>query len=326
MADEVKFTPESLSQTFQTYRQQLIMMPFMVLSDIINVMTVRPGIRYKETVGELVGDWQMAPYKQNRHDDSDISIKGRELETFFGNAVKGFDPNSVVQSLWGNNVTKGDALKTVPITVQVCGYLMKKLSEHLYDEMFTAVRKADGDTTHDLFNGFDTIRDAEITAGNLVVGKGKNLYDQSGTAASILSKASAEDAFKDFYWNCNEKLRNQNVNLYCNPLNKHLYEESYQLNHGSLPYNQQFNKSTLEGSNDKCTIIPLGCMPEGSMYITPKENLLVGTCAIGDYESFLVEKSLTSHFSLDFVATMFWGCQFESINPERLCCGKFKLS
>lgn len=319
----VTITPDSLNKSFQTYRQQLIVMPFLDLASILQYMTIRPGVRYKETVGELTGDWQMAPYKKTRMDNTDMSIKGRELETFFGNAVKGFDPNSVVQSIWGSNSTKGDALKSVPITLQVCAYLMKKLSEHIGDEMFTAVRNATGDTTHDLFNGFDTIRDTEITGGAISTEE-KNLFDMSATEA--ITKANAEDAFKDYYWSAAEKLRGQNVNLYCNPFQKHLYEESYQLNHGSLPYNQQFEKSVLEGTNGKCNIVPLNCIPLTSMYITTKSNLLVGTCAIGDYESFVIEKSLTSHFDIDFVATMFWGCQFESINKEMLHCAKFKAA
>ena len=42
--------------------------------------------------------------------------------------------------------------------------IAKSLSEHLNDAIWNGVRNASGDTTKDLFNGFDTITQNEITA------------------------------------------------------------------------------------------------------------------------------------------------------------------
>ena len=43
-------------------------------------------------------------------------------------------------------------------------FLLTRLSEYLNDAIWNGVRNASGDTTKDLFNGFDTITQNEITA------------------------------------------------------------------------------------------------------------------------------------------------------------------
>lgn len=90
-------------------------------------MTLRPGIRVSETVGELTGGAELGPYDENRVADGNIKITPRTLEVFFGNVDIKFSPNSVYSTIWGANVTNGDALKNVPITLQVLELLALKL-------------------------------------------------------------------------------------------------------------------------------------------------------------------------------------------------------
>ena len=161
---EVVITPETLNKSFVKYRKELLMMPVYGLQKILPYLSVRQGVRYKETVGQLDGDMQLAPYNPLQLDTKDVTIKGRELETYLGSCVKAFDPNSVVQSIYGSNIVQGDGLKGVPITKAVCAFLMGKLGEHLYDCIFTAKRNSGGSTTAELFDGFKTIADKEKTA------------------------------------------------------------------------------------------------------------------------------------------------------------------
>lgn len=309
---EINITLQSLQTSFRTDRRELATMPLFSMSEILPYVTLITGLRHKLSVSELVGDMQIGNYSKTRRDDNDFTIDSRELEVFFGSAIKGIDPNSIYQSIWGSSLTKGEGLKNVPIVKAVAVYLMGKLGEHLFDSIWTARHVADGSTTDTLFDGFKTIIDAEITAGNMSVQK-KSLFNLSS-----LSVANAEDQFKDFYWSSHEKLRRQNVNLICSPNAAHFYDESYQDNHGALPYNQQYTKRTIEGSNGKCTIVPLANVPDNFLCLTTKENLLIGTNISSEWDSFNVEKSLSSHFLIDFVATMFFGTQLRSINPEMI--------
>lgn len=309
---EVVITPDTLNKSFVKYRKELLMMPVYGLQKILPYVSLRQGVRYKEVVGQLEGDMQLAPYDPKRTDNNDVKITGRELETFLGSCVKGFDPNSVVQSIYGSNIVQGDGLKNVPVTKAVCAFLMGKLGEHLYDSIFTAKRNATGKTTADLFDGFKTIVDKEVTAKTISTAN-KNLVN-----IETVTRENAEDTVNDIYDATHNKLKDQDTLMFMNVDTKLLYERSYQDNHGSLPYNTQFNKSTVEGSGGRCTMVGLSCVPKDFFMVTPRRNLLVGIATSGAGVTFEVQKSLTSHFWLDFVASMFFGVQFETVSPEML--------
>ena len=312
----VAITPESLNKSFVKYRKELLTMPVYALNKVLPYMTCRFGIRYKEVVGELSGDMQLAPYKVRRHDDSDVNIKGRTLETFLGNCVKGFNPNAVVDSIYGSDIVMGEGLKNVPITKQVAAYLMAKLGEHLYQDLFTAQRDENGDTTATLFNGFKTIAESEITGGAIAEANGNlKLMAAAPTEADVI------DFFEEFVDAADEKLTDQKCYLLVPRSYKRMYERAYRSEHGSLNYNNEFKKTYLDGEPN-VEIVGLGNVPAGYMQLSTKENVLIGLNLRGEEERFNVEKALDSHFLLDFVAAMFFGCQFESISKERLLIGK----
>ncbi len=54
--------------------------------------------------------------------------------------------------------------------------------------------------------------------------------------------------------------------------------------------------------------------------LTTQGNMLIGVDQESDLEKILIEKHAA--FVLQFIVTMFFGCQYESINKERLLVGK----
>lgn len=126
---KVTITPEALAKSAASFRREILMMPVFSLGEFLKHVTVRTGIRYSETVGELTGDMQIGPYDQNREDDEDVSIVARTLYTYFGSVVKNFSPNSVYQSIYGSALTKGEGLKTTDITRTVLNYLSSKVGK-----------------------------------------------------------------------------------------------------------------------------------------------------------------------------------------------------
>lgn len=308
--------PEDLAKTAVKYRKTFLMMAVIGLAETRQHMTVRPGIRYKEVVGELTGGIEIGPYSETRVDESDVNVNKRELETFFGSVVRNFSPNAIYQSLWGSSVTKGEGLKDTDITKQVVAYLMKKLSESLNKNIWGAVRKADGDKTSDLFNGFDTIATTEITGGGLSVDN-KNLFEFSET----IDKNNAVDLLKTFYRSADDVLKGEKTKLYIPHNIYDAYVDDYQATVGAAPYNREFEKTVLEGSNGRCQLVPLS-NKAGSPYIqlSTQGNMLIGVDQESDLEKILIEKHAA--FVLQFIVTMFFGCQYESISKERLLVGK----
>ncbi len=312
----VKITPEDLNKSYHTYRKELIQQPVFALADALQYMTLWLGVRYKETLGELHGSMEIGNYDPLALDDEDVNIIGRTLEVYHGNCVKQFDPNSVLQSIYGSAVLKGDGLKNVPITKIVFAYLMKKLGESLYENLWTAKHVDGSRKTSEYFDGFETIIDKEIAANNISVAN-KNMVE-----IPAITKENAEDVFKDFYRQASPKLIKGNTRLFCTYDEYWAYCDAYQLNHGSLPYNNKYDKPILEGSLGKCEITPLHNVSAGKLKLTTKSNLIVGMNLASEYGDFVVEKSLKSHYWLDLVCNMLFGCQIKSLSPEFGCYAK----
>lgn len=315
----INFTPQELSKTFVTYRKELVVQPMLAMSDLLKHCSVRTGIRYKEVVPEMSGSFELGNYKKDKQHDADVMITGRTLETFFGNCIETIDPNAIYQSIWGSDITKGEALKNVPVVVQVCAYIMKKLGERLYFNAFTAKHNgAVFDTTASFFNGFKTIIDNDIDGTN---GDSKKyISEEIGNLVYFdesITKENAEDALKDFYFNkaLKPQLRGQNLKMFISDMTYHYYTEAYQTRHGALPYNQNYDKRTLEGASN-VELVPLANVPEDFILLTPKKNILLLFNQKTEDETFVCEKSLKNHYDVDFIANMFFGTQFESVSPE----------
>ena len=302
-----------LSTSAAKLRKELLRMPLMALKDFLAHVTLRTGIRYSETIGELTGSMELGPYSETRVDENDVAITPRTLYTYLGSVDKKFSPNSIYQSIWGSNITKGDGLKTTDITQQALALLASKVGAALYWAIWGAKRNDSGTKTVDLFDGFDTIAAKEVKDGNVSVEKG-NLFDLDITT---IDKTNAVDICKEIWRKADYHLKNGKCKLFVPSYVLDAYNDDYKITTGAVPYNTQFNQTFVEGSSNKCEIVALP-NKDGSkfMQLTTKSNMLVGTCQMSDEESVSVEKY--SPFTLDFVMTMFFGTQYESINKERI--------
>ena len=302
-----------LSTSAAKLRKELLRMPLMALRDFLAHVTLRTGIRYSETIGELTGSMELGPYSETRVDENDVAITPRTLYTYLGSVDKKFSPNSIYQSIWGSNITKGDGLKTTDITQQALALLAAKVGAALYWAIWGAKRNDSGTKTVDLFDGFDTIASKEVKDGNVSVEKG-NLFDLDITT---IDKTNAVDICKEIWRKADYHLKNGKCKLFVPSYVLDAYNDDYKITTGAVPYNTQFNQTFVEGSSNKCEIVALP-NKDGSkfMQLTTKSNMLVGTCQMSDEESVSIEKY--SPFVLDFVMTMFFGTQYESINKERI--------
>ena len=272
------------------------------------------GVRGKEVVGELSGDIELGPYDEGREDTESVGIEPRELETFLGSVVKKFSPNSVWQTVYGNLISKGDALKNVDITRQVLAFLSAKLGANLNAVLWSAVRNPSGTKSKDLFNGFDTITKTEKDASKISAELG-NMF-----TIEAISKDNAVDVLKAFYRAADPVLRETQTKLFIPQGVYDNYVDDYQATVGHVPYNTSFEKAFLEGSNNRCELVPLANKANSPfIHLTTKSNMLVGFGNGADKEKILVEKHHA--FKLDFIATMFFGAEFETISKERLLVG-----
>jgi len=316
MSNQVVITPVELAASAKKYRKDLLMMPVIGMESSIKHMTLRTGIRGEEVVGELDGTIEVGPYSESRTDTDDVNIKGRTLTTYRGSVIKKFSPNSVADSIYGSAVLSGEGLKSTDITLKVVAFLAKKVSKAFNKSLWGAVRNAGGSTTADLYNGFDTITATEITAGNITVAKA-NRYDFD----AAITDNNAVRLLKKFHQSASDELQGENCKMFISKSIYNSYCTDYQQLNGALPYNKEFKKTYLEGSDDCCELVPLPNKKASPfIHMTTQGNMLIGVDQMSQEETITVEKH--HPLILDFVMVMYFGTQFESISPERLLVGK----
>lgn len=310
---------EQLQNTAKKYRNQLITMPTRGLKKSLSYMTLRPGIRVSETVGELTGGAEFGPYDENRVADGNVKITPRTLEVFLGNVDIKFSPNSVYSTIWGANAMNGDALKNVPITLQVLNLLALKLGKNLDKVLFKAVRNASGTGSIDLFNGFDTIAKTELEAGKLSHDLGNliKVADILGDNKTINDDNAVDFAQGICEFADEELMAEDKVYLYVPQSFVNLYNRAYLKKFGSVPYNKEYNHLTVEGFSN-VEFAALSNKKDAPFFeLTTKNNMLVGVNELNNNDAEKVSVEKYNPWKLDFIATKFFGTQFESINKER---------
>lgn len=316
MEYQINITDADLKKSAVNYRKDLLVMPVIAAEATLQHMTPRPGIAGREVLGQLSGGIELGPYDPNRVDDSGVKIEPRTLETFLGSVVKKFDLNSVAKTVYGSLTTQGEALASTDLAMQVLYYLAMQLGQNLNKHIWDAKRNDAGTTTVDLFDGFDTITAKEITAGGIATGKGN--FMQLSTA---IDESNATDILMSIYESADDNLQGVPTKMFI-PFNVYrAYNKDYLASFGNVVYNQQYKKAFLEGTDNLCELVPL-VSKKGSQFIhlTTKSNMVYGYGDGMDREKIAIEKH--HEFLLSFVATMFFGCQFETISKERLMVAK----
>lgn len=310
---KVVITPDEIKAAAVKYRQELLLIPIIGLRRATQYMTEIPGIRGKEVVGTAGFDAQFAPYKPDRKGNSNLNIAARELETFFGNVVEDFEPNSAAMMVYGQMAaTLGDGQKNTSLARLVLASVAKNLSKNMYDCLWSATRNPSGDKSTDLFNGFDTITQTELTATKLSAELGNYVK-----MTEAITSENAVDVVKSWLSTMAPELREQETFMFCSHDIADKYNEAYKATGAGLPYNKQYNQVYVEGSNSMCTIVPLANKAKSNfVHIAPKSNMLVGFDSMSGLETIQIDRF--APFILTYSATMSFGVNFYTLDKSML--------
>lgn len=316
MAYAINISDAELQKSAVTYRKDLLVMPVIAAEATLQHMTPRPGVAGREVLGQLSGGIELGPYDPQRYDDEGLDIKPRTLETFLGSVIKRFDLNSVAKTVYGSLTTQGEALTALDLARQVLNYLSMQLGRNLNLHIWNAKRNDTGTKTKDLFDGFDTITQKEIAAGTIDTTEGNFMQ-----LSQAIDESNATDILMSIYESADDILQGVPSKMFVPVSVYRAYNKDYLASFGNVVYNTQFKKTYLEGTDNLCELVPL-VSKKGSPYIhlTTKSNMIYGYGDGLDSEKIAIEKH--HEFLLSFVATMFFGCQFEAINKERLMVAK----
>lgn len=309
-------TPELLASG-QKYRRELLAMLVVSIQDILKHMTPRYGIQGKESVGTLVNQAQLRPYRFAKEAKDTSDIETRTLETFLGDVVEEFDPqqlwSTVFQMVIGKDEKQPDAWE---IARRMAMAMAGSVGENLALNIWGAKRNESGNTTADLFDGFETIIDKEKTAGAIATSKG-NLM-----SLGEIDEANVCDTLMGMWDGVNEALRGQRVKMFLPSPLYSLYNRGYRNDFGAAPYNREYKKTFLEGSDDKCELVPAIGTSKTKIVISPKRNMLVGMDQNGNRENVEIRRP-DNPKAVQFFMLAYFGVQYESIDPRRFCVGEY---
>lgn len=311
---------EKLIGSAEKNRKQLLQLPAIGVTEALIHMTGRPGVIHKETTGWMTGDFELRPYNGEKNAGKNIGLDARTLETFLGSCVEEFDPNILRSTIYGQLYAKGGKIEDEQINKGILMKIMKTLLKKLNSNLFSAVRNDSGTKTSELFNGFDTITTKEITAGNIVTDKGNYIQIEEVTAQN------AVDVLKSVYRAASDELKDEETKLFIPRVVYDAYCDDYQVTVGAAPYNKEFQKTFLEGSQNMCELVPLVSKKSSKYFqLTTKNNMLYGYGNGVEKETVRV-RECDNPFLLQFVAAMFFGVEYEYIGEERLLIAEQKAS
>ena len=309
----LQWSDEEYAKAAKQWGRQFLLMPIIGAQETLKYMTPVAGVRYKMALPTYEGKAQFAPYRRDRSSADQTNITFRELETQLGNLRIDFEPNMYARTLLGMNAaTLGDGQAQAPSIKHVIAAAMADVDENLNDALFTGVYNANGNTTKDMFNGWGTILNTEIAAGNISEAKGNLL-----ALDTAITSANAVDIAKEIERSCHPILRRREKFLFCDPTFADKYNDAYLLTHNGTVYNTKFNQPFIEGSNNKTTIVPLDCLANTNKYIvTTKANMLYGFDTMSDETRFEIKRY--EPWVLTIAAAMFFGCEFYTIDQRFL--------
>ena len=300
------------------FRKEILAMPVAaLLNTALAHMTLRRGIAGDETVGAVGSGAEVRPYRTAKDATDTAKIKARKLTTFLGDVLEEFDPYQLYTTVYGEAASDKTKRTDMEIVRDLSMAMGKSVAKKLGAALFAAVRNDNGDTTLALFNGFDTIAAAEITAGNIAAAKG-NYIDVAGITVSNVG-----DVLKQIYDNASEELQeSDNLKMFVPKAVKLLYDEWFLAHFGAVSYNSAYGRKYLHGTSDTCEIVALSGMKNSPyIYLTTKENMLVGCDQESNKEKVLVRVPDNPKV-VQFFMCFFWGVQFQMIEPEFLLVAK----
>ena len=299
------------------FRKEILAMPVVALEKTLKHMTIRKGVRGDETVGGYASGAELRPYKSDGKGATDTgAFFGRTLTTYLGDVVEEFDPYQLFSTVYGESFNSLTERKEADVVKDMALAMAKHVSSKLGKVLFNAVRNSSGTTTNALFNGFDTIAAAEVTAGNM-----SQLIGNYGEFNTITA-ANAGDVLKAIYSAASDELKeSENLKMFVSQAVLDKYEEWCLATLGAVVYNQTYAQNVLH-FNRNVEIVPMvGLKNSSYVYFTTKDNMLVGMDQQSDAEKAKI-RECDNPKALQFFMCLYWGVQFQSIKPEFLFVAK----
>jgi hypothetical protein len=310
---------QSLIDAGTKYRKELLAAPLVELAEILPNFQIKSGIQ-----GKIVGGWlntaaELRPYRTAKDATGSLTVTPEEMESYLGDVVKEFDPHEVLGTLYTEVTNLG--VTNMAIAKRIALEVARKVGEKLYDNLFIADRDGSGDNTVDLFNGFETLIADKVLGGTIseVIG---NYMDLTGDS---ISESNAGDILKTAWRNLDRNLKKQRVRCYIPEDLMDYYEDWYQNEYSTQPWNTGVEQKFLVGSRGRCELVPLNPMSGNYAIFSIKENMNILVDQTSDHETVRIRECDNPKL-VQFFMKAYFGTGFETIQKEYMCAAKITLA
>lgn len=282
-------------------------------NEVFQKLDVVAGIKDKFTMTTLRFQRLLRPYKRDWDPATDkVNLTPRTLRVEVGEVMLEEEPMAYRKTYLGHIMKKGVNPADHPFEKDFLEGISRQAASDFNDvTAFWGVRNAAGSAPEDVNDGFFTIIDAEVTAGNISEAK-KNLI-----LTGAINSTNAVAKYKAFYRKAcelNPALRGKKIKMRISHEGMDAYNDNYQEMNGSLPYNTKFEKTFLEGSGQNCILEPLtGMGTSKRIILTTDWNMLVGTDLESDQERVEVTTGINPKV-VGFYLAAAYGVQFATLN------------
>ena len=282
-------------------------------NEVFQKLDVISGVKDKFTMTTLRFQRLLRPYKRDWNPATDAAnLVPRTGRVEVGEIMLEEEPMVYRKTYLGHILKKGVNPKDHPFEKDFLEGISRQAASDFNDiTAFWGVRNAAGTGPADVNDGFFTIIDAEITAGNISVAK-KNMIN-----TGLINSTNAVSKLKAFYraaCDINPALRGKDMKLKISHTIMDAYNDNYQLENGALPYNTKFEKTFLEGSGNKCELVPLtGMGTTPRIILTPEWNMSVLTDLESDQEKVSVTTGINPKV-VGFYLAAAYGVQIWTLN------------
>jgi hypothetical protein len=291
---------ENLTEYSEIFAQKLV-----GLGDLLPHITVIPGVQDKvPLVGLTTSDPLQVGNRGSWAPKSDVSnFTDRQLEVKDVEIAADFK-EAEIESAWRSHLGKLVGDRSGKYDVPFEELIMMKLAEAAVDNLRRkAIFKGDftaaGTTSTDLFDGFLKIIADEITATNL-----------TPVAGAAITASNAVDQIEAVVASVGSEYWQDDLVCVVAPENARFYAQDYRASFGALPYNTEFQKTMIDGTNIE--LVPeIGMAGSDRIIIAKRGNLALGVDALDGLNDMFVQQN---RFDLEFGAKMKGGVQIARLD------------
>ena len=294
----------AIQQYAETHKMELLTLATTDAREIFEHFTVIPGIKDKHTLTTLEMKKLLKPYKKDWAADANkADLVPRTLRVEVGQVELEEEPMKYRKTYLAKLMQGGVNPTDHPFEKELLEAIARQTNADINDDLiFNGVRNEAGLNPADVNDGFFKIIEDEIAAAKLVP-----------IATGVIDSTNAVAKLKAMYRAIPAGYRRRPVKMYMSHDTYDAYCDNYQAAHGNLPYNDKFEKIFLEGSAQKCELVPLSAVGTSPrVVIAPKENMCIGIDLESDQEEVSITQGINPKVIGIFLALAF-GVQIASL-------------